>query len=111
MIKCKLLGIDLDGTLLSTFKRISRTDMKSLKEYQTLGGNFVLCTGRSINSTFNYSRLIDNKMNTVQKFIIACCGSYIMNLANSTVKEYFIPDALVRKIHNYILTTNGKIAL
>lgn len=111
MIKYRLLGVDLDGTLLTKFKKINKKDLQSLKDYHSAGGDFVLCTGRSINSCYEISRKINANIDTVQKFIIASCGSYIVNLSNNTTKEYFIPDEVVRKIHAQVLLTKKKVAL
>ena len=45
---------DLDGTLLTTDKRISDEDLSAIARYRRLGGHFGIATGRPIQTTVRY---------------------------------------------------------
>lgn len=45
---------DLDGTLLTTDKRISDADLNAITRYRRLGGHFGIATGRPIQTTVRY---------------------------------------------------------
>ena len=45
---------DLDGTLLTTDKRVTPADIAALRRFTDLGGHFVIATGRPIQTTERY---------------------------------------------------------
>lgn len=45
---------DLDGTLLTTDKRVNPADLAALRHFCNLGGKFVIATGRPIQTTERY---------------------------------------------------------
>ncbi|MBQ7284484.1 MAG: HAD family hydrolase [Oscillospiraceae bacterium] len=53
-IKDILLVSDLDNTLLTAEKGIPEFNLKMIKKFQELGGNFTVATGRSIESVERY---------------------------------------------------------
>lgn len=50
----KMVALDLDGTLLTSDKTISRTNEKTLKDLHKNGVKVVLCTGRPINAIWHF---------------------------------------------------------
>ncbi len=61
--KYKLLSIDLDGTLLTKFKRVTKSDLLSLYNYSKLGGIIFINTGKSLQSTYRYILKLQNITN------------------------------------------------
>ncbi|MGL4951854.1 MAG: HAD family hydrolase, partial [Mycoplasma sp.] len=59
-IKYKLFSIDLDGTLLTRRKKISDEDMSALKVYMENGGEVLVNTGKSLNSTLKHIKQIED---------------------------------------------------
>ena len=43
----KLLAVDMDGTLLLPNGSVSRESVRAIKEFQSMGGKVLVCTGRS----------------------------------------------------------------
>lgn len=56
-----LLVSDMDGTLLTTDKRISDQNQAALKRFQAAGGRFTIATGRSIVSASRYVNALREK--------------------------------------------------
>lgn len=50
----KLVALDLDNTLLTNDKKISKTNEQALKAISAKGVKVVLCTGRPINAIWHY---------------------------------------------------------
>lgn len=50
----KMVALDLDGTLLTTDKKISARNERALKQLTAQGIKVVLCTGRPINAIWKY---------------------------------------------------------
>ncbi len=85
--KYKLLSIDLDGTLLTKFKRITKKDLLSLYNYSAAGGNILINTGKSLQSTYRYMR----KLQTVTKQMKYCSclnGNLIYDINKEEVIYY-----------------------
>jgi len=53
-----LLVTDMDGTMLTTDKRISEENIAAIREFQKAGGRFSIATGRSIPSLEHYVHLL-----------------------------------------------------
>jgi Cof subfamily protein (haloacid dehalogenase superfamily) len=57
-VHCKLLAIDLDGTLLDSAGRISDGNMSAVRKAQRSGVRVAVTTGRSFSSAEEYIRLV-----------------------------------------------------
>ncbi len=57
-MKHNILALDLDGTLLTSDKKISENNRKALQEYMNAGGRLVLSTGRSYTGTIRFLKEI-----------------------------------------------------
>ncbi len=113
MIKfMKLFFLDLDGTLLTTDKKISPATFNALKNFAAHGNRFVICTGRDLQS----SKSVCNSLNlTFSGTIIASFnGGLIYDLENNKIlKRIGIPFDTVKKVleianeyHIYVHTYN-----
>ena len=77
--------IDLDGTLLTKTKKISKKNLDSLKKYVENGNKYVLTTGRWPVSTLKLSNVIFSHTNIQSNYIISLNGSYIYDLKNNKI--------------------------
>jgi HAD superfamily hydrolase (TIGR01484 family) len=102
MTKYKLLAIDLDGTLLSKLKQISKSNLEALKEYIDDGGKPVITTGRSIVSVNRIVNKIDKAHGNKSEYAICFNGAYIKNFHTGEIIEKKIPDKTVREIYQYV---------
>lgn len=84
----KMIAIDLDGTLLNSYGKISDRNKKNLKRAQESGTEIVLASGRSLNSVKNIANELGNN-----HYIICGNGSLIYDLQ----KEDIIYDKFIDK--------------
>jgi hydroxymethylpyrimidine pyrophosphatase-like HAD family hydrolase len=103
MIKYKLLAVDLDGTLLSRSKRISKSNFESLKAYTNQGGIPVITTGRSIVSAEKYAIAVARYTNTKSEYVIAFNGAYIKNIKTGQVNDAKIPHKIALELKEFAL--------
>lgn len=71
-MKYKMIAMDMDGTLLTTDKRVSEKSREVLKKASDAGIKLVVCTGRIFTSAWFYADLIGTEAP-----IIASNGAYI----------------------------------
>ncbi len=57
-----VLVSDMDGTLLTSQKKVSEVDRKALEKFINFGGKFTIATGRTIQSFEQYNAIFDLKM-------------------------------------------------
>ncbi len=69
----RLICSDLDGTLLTSFKRISDFNIRVIRALQSEGNIFSVCTGRQIRSAAYYASLIGPDAD-----VIASGGNLVM---------------------------------
>jgi HAD superfamily hydrolase (TIGR01484 family) len=104
-MKYKLFSIDLDGTLLSKTKRISKKNISALVEYKKNGGEIVIATGRSIISAMKYVNKLNN-FNLDIKYLITFNGAKIINLKDKNEINTTISHNVVAKVVNAIKEFN-----
>ncbi|GHU47841.1 hypothetical protein FACS1894218_3170 [Bacilli bacterium] len=97
----RILAIDLDGTLLSKFKRISKKDLIAIKAYVQAGGLPIITTGRSIISAKQCTNQIDKFTGVKSEYIIAFNGSYIYNNETGKVESYKISNDICHTLYDY----------
>lgn len=103
----KMLVIDLDGTLLSKTKNISKANLEALKKYISLGGKVVLSTGRSLENTLKIVHLIHYEIKELIEYISCFNGSYIYDVINDQVLfESIINKDVVNEIYDFSLKNN-----
>lgn len=87
--RCRLLGLDLDGTTLNEKHRISERTIAILQKLSHLGVIVCICTGRASDSVFSYAKTL----NLPQEFtpMIVFNGSVCLIYDNKTamVRELF----------------------
>ena len=84
----KIIAIDLDGTLLNSYGKISDKNKEILKKAQEKGIEIVLASGRSLTSVKNISNELENN-----HYIICGNGSLIYDLQ----KDEIIYDKFIDK--------------
>ena len=57
-MKYKLVVSDFDGTLLKDDLTVSQRSIDSIKKYIALGGNFIVCTGRMVQSLDKWVKIL-----------------------------------------------------
>jgi len=73
----KLLVLDMDGTLLSDNKKISKENVVAIKKAKEKGVKVVIASGRSIQGIENYLEELD--LLSDDNYCVVCSGSMVMN--------------------------------
>lgn len=96
-----LIGLDLDGTLLTENKVISNYNKEIIKKLIENGHEVFLVTGRSYDGAISYYKELNLKTP-----LITLNGAYIINENQNNITHYFDQDFydLFKKIEKYILT-------
>lgn len=79
----KMVALDLDGTLLTTDKRISQHNEEALKALSSQGIKVVLCTGRPINAIWKYIEQLG--LTGTQDYTITFNGALVIQNPDRTV--------------------------
>ncbi|WP_203649948.1 Cof-type HAD-IIB family hydrolase [Secundilactobacillus yichangensis] len=73
----KLVALDLDNTLLTNDKKISRVNEQTLKKLAATGVKVVLCTGRPINAIWHYLEQLG--LTNADDYTITFNGALVIN--------------------------------
>jgi len=73
----KLLVLDMDGTLLSDNKTISKENILAIKKAKQLGVKVVIASGRTIQGIENYLEELD--LISEDNYSVVCSGSIVIN--------------------------------
>ena len=103
MKKIKLIGIDLDGTLISKFKKISKKNASSIKKAIDNGISCAIITGRSIVSSKKIKDELDFKTQSIGRFLVSFNGSSIIDFYENKTYETFIDSKIAKEIHHLSL--------
>lgn len=79
-MEIKLIALDLDGTLLTSDKKISSKTFKLLKYLADSGIKIVICTGRNYTDAKIFGESICNN-----SIIVSANGAYIVDLYNNKI--------------------------
>ncbi len=91
---------DFDGTLLTTDKQISKSNIDAISEYQALGGKFTIATGRPIQTVEQYIDCFHYDLP-----MILCNGSIIYDpYENQVLWAKYLPDAAKDIVKEIALT-------
>lgn len=97
----KLLAVDLDGTLLTKFKTITKKDLKALKQYSQKNGEILICTGRSFDNAKKYISTIEKYIGKKLKYVAALCGAAIHTDNNNHISyapiDYETTKLIIKK--------------
>lgn len=88
-----LLFLDLDGTLLSAFKKIPKKNLYALQEFSSLGGEVVISTGKTYLNAKKYIKQINKYLEKPIEFCACLNGNIIYDLRNG--KEQIIYEGLI----------------
>lgn len=77
----KFISIDLDGTLLSTFKNISSKNKEILKKVQEAGHTVMIATGRPYETAIKYAREIE--IDKYSGLLATYNGSIVTDIKNN----------------------------
>ena len=87
---------DLDGTLLTSDKRISARDLEAIKRYKALGGRFVIASGRPLHTVVDFIDALGDDFP-----MILCNGGVIYDPAlKKTLYEIDLPDSAAEIIRD-----------
>lgn len=79
----KLMAVDMDGTLLSKEKTISKENYEAIQNARRKGVKIVLATGRPLKGIEKYLRELDLK--TENEYAILCNGALVQNTNNGKI--------------------------
>lgn len=97
----KLVVVDLDGTLLTSDKKVSDGTLKAIKAYHERGIKFAICTGRSLIETTHISEIKDVFEHC--DYVITANGGTITSLKQyKRVYSYFLPKSKIREVYDSI---------
>lgn len=100
-MKYKVIGIDLDGTLLTKSKKITRKNFNALSAYINRGGIPVIITGRSSVSAFKFFHKIEKNANKKMRFLACFNGAYIFDQLENKEYKKFISNDVAKEIYEY----------
>lgn len=102
----KLVGIDLDGTLFDSEKKISAENKKAIAEARKLGCKIVIATGRPLKGVLEV--LEELNLNTDNDFVIVYNGGKILNSGTSElIFSSTINGKQVKNVYNEALRLNS----
>jgi len=96
----KLLVLDMDGTLLSNNKEISKENIRAIKEAKELGVKVVIASGRTIQGIENYLEELD--LISSDNYCVVCSGTMVMN---NTKDKIIQCEPLSAKDIKYVFNT------
>jgi len=93
-MKYKLICVDMDGTLLNSKHKISKTSQSTLRKAHDMGVHVVISTGRTYVDAAAYSDLIG-----LNSPIIACTGAIIKEkYGDGVIHKSVIDEELCKKL-------------
>ena len=104
----KLLGIDLDGTLLDSAKNISTLNKEAIKAASNLGVKVVIATGRPLKGVLKI--LEELNLNNKSDFVIVYNGGKILNTGtNELIFSSTITGSQVKHVFSEALRLDSYI--
>lgn len=104
----KIFTIDLDGTLLTKKKKITKKSIISLKKYILAGGEPVIITGKSRESSMKYINILNAKLNYRIKYIGTSNGSVLIDLIkDKIIYQDYISGTESKKVFDFIKANNS----
>lgn len=101
----KLVALDLDNTLLTNDKKISKTNEQALKAISAKGIKVVLCTGRPINAIWHYIEQLG--LTGADDYTITFNGALVINnTTREPLAKQGMTKADLQPLHDF-LKANG----
>lgn len=85
---------DLDYTLLDDHKNISNDNIKAIKDFESKGNHFVICTGRVPFVMKKYGDMLASKD-------IVCANGAVIIIDNKEVKSEYLTSDIISTVINY----------
>lgn len=106
----KMIVVDLDGTLLNDYKKVSEENLRAIKRaYDEKGVMTVIATGRQL----EYAKEISNTCNnSLGNYIIACNGGIIQDISTrELIHKISFSNEEVLKIRKIFLEENVDVMM
>ncbi|GAB6092884.1 Cof-type HAD-IIB family hydrolase [Furfurilactobacillus curtus] len=101
----KMIALDLDGTLLTSDKKISSRNERILKQLHQQGLKIVLCTGRPINAIWHYLEQLE--LTQPDDYTITFNGALVIqNVGHAELFKQGLPKADLIPLHDYCVAHN-----
>ena len=95
----KLIVLDLDGILLSSYGNISKENLSTLKQCQEKGIILCLCSGRPTHFMTKFSEELN--LSKYNGYIISYNGEVLTECnSNKNIYSSFLPSEIIKKIIN-----------
>ncbi len=91
--KCKLFATDLDGTLLTDRKEISKTNIRAMRDLHKQGIEVAICTGRPFFTVEEYLEMLDFPC-----WIVSNNGSVIRDKNGEVLYAVYIEQDILKQI-------------
>lgn len=95
-MKYRLIASDMDGTLLTTDKRISQRNAAAIRAFTDMGGIFCLCTGRTLVGVAPYVKELG-----LDSPIISANGAVVAMPDGEILYEFGMSDESARTLYAY----------
>ena len=106
----KMIVVDLDGTLLNDYKKVSQENLKAIKRaYDEKNVITVIATGRQLEYARDISKACNNSLGN---YIIACNGGIVQDvLTNEYIYKVSFSNEEVLKIRKVFLEENVDVMM
>ena len=107
MSEYKLIGLDMDGTLLNSKKKITPENMAAIEKAFSQGKEVVLSTGRSVAELREYTDIIKGL-----KYLVCTSGAMVYDLEKEeTIYCAPIPNEVIDKVSEIAETSDVMVIL
>ena len=107
MSKYKLIGLDMDGTLLNSKKKITPENMAAMEKAFDQGKEVVLSTGRSVAELREYTDIIKGL-----KYLVCISGAMVYDLEKEEIIYCApIPNEVIDKVSEIAETSDVMVML
>lgn len=92
MTRCRLLALDVDGTLVDRSLRITPRNLDALRAARAAGVSLVVASGRMFRSALPYAEQLD-----VDQPLICYQGALVRTRAGETLREWPVPPDIAAR--------------
>ena len=106
----KMIVVDLDGTLLNDYKKVSEENLRAIKRaYDEKGVMTVIATGRQLEYAKEIRKTYNNNLGN---YIIACNGGIVLDVStNEYIYQISFSNEEVLKIRRVFLEENVDVMM
>lgn len=103
----KLIALDMDGTLLTTDKKISKNNEEAIKAAEAKGVKIVLASGRPLNGLNRYLEELD--LLKGEDYVLSFNGGLVQNTRGKIVSKVSLRGSDLKKIYKVSKELNVNI--